>query len=65
MSANVPFETFRVLTVGDPYAFFQVSVQPAFWARQGFGEDSEIQKQRRFIQDAITEKIERERQREG
>jgi hypothetical protein len=61
MSIRIPFESFRVLATGEPYAFFQVSVQPAYWSRQGFGEDSEIQKQRKFIQDAIREKIERER----
>jgi hypothetical protein len=60
MSTKIPFEHFRVLATGDPYAFFQVSVQPAYWSRQAFGEDAEIQGQQKFIQDAIREKIERE-----
>lgn len=60
MNAKIPFEKFRVLATGEHYAHFTVSVQPAYWSRQAFGEDSEIQKQRLFIHDAIKEKIERE-----
>ena len=60
MNTKIPFETFRVLVSGEHYAHFTVSVQPAYWSRQAFGEDAEIQRQQRFIQDAIKEKIERE-----
>lgn len=60
MSAKIPFEKFRVLVSGEHYAHFTVSVQPAHWSHQAFGEDSEIQRQRQFIHDAIREKLERE-----
>ena len=60
MDAKIPFETFRVLVSGEHYAHFTVSVQPAYWSRQAFGEDAEIQRQRQFIYDAIREKISRE-----
>lgn len=60
ISMSVPFEKYRVLVSGDHYAHSTISVQPAYWSRQAFGEDSEIQRQRQFIQDAIQEKIERE-----
>jgi hypothetical protein len=59
MNTKIPFEKFRVLATGEPFAVFQVSVQPALWSRQAPGDDS-VEKQCRFISDAIREKIERE-----
>jgi hypothetical protein len=58
---SVPFQEFRVLTTGEPFAVFQVSVRPVLWSRQVPGDDC-VEKQRRFIEDAIREKISREQQ---
>jgi hypothetical protein len=56
---SAPFQEFRVLATGEPFAVFQVSVRPALWSGQAPGDDS-VETQRRFIADAIREKVERE-----
>jgi hypothetical protein len=57
-----PFKCFRVTASGDPYAFFQVAVIPAHWLR---GEENQVEAQRRFIREAITEKLERLEREQG
>jgi hypothetical protein len=59
---SAPFESFRVTTAGQHYGHFEVSVCPAHWVR---GEDADVEKQRRFIREAIAEKLEREREAEA
>ena len=53
---STPFKCFRVTADGEHYAHFEVAVIPAHWLR---GEEGLVEEQRRFIREAITEKLER------
>jgi hypothetical protein len=57
---SAPFQEFRVTVSGEHHACFVVVVQPTHWRHSAFDDDS-VEQQRRFIESAIREKIERER----
>jgi hypothetical protein len=61
MSAKLPFEEFRVAVSGEHHVCFVVAVLPTHWRYSEVGDDS-VERQRKFIHDAIREKIEREQQ---
>lgn len=54
---SAPFSSFRVETSGKHYGHFEVLVSPAHWLH---GEEALAEEQRRFIREAIAEKLEKE-----
>ena len=58
---SIPIEEFRVTVSGEHFAVFEVLIQPTHWRNSAIGDDS-VERQRRFIHDAIAEKIRQEQE---